>query len=82
MSNAHTSAQAPNSFQDTNWDQWTIISAMAEEYFAGQGAAGHAHRTLFTVGDYKQAIFGFQGTGSSPRLASSTPSGPSLRRTQ
>jgi len=48
--------------QDTNWDQWTIISAMAEEYFAGEGSGGTRHRTLFTVGDYKQAIFGFQGT--------------------
>ncbi|MHA3840135.1 double-strand break repair helicase AddA [Sphingomonas aestuarii] len=48
--------------QDTNWDQWTIISAMAEEYFAGEGTGGARHRTLFTVGDYKQAIFGFQGT--------------------
>lgn len=48
--------------QDTNWDQWTIISAMAEEYFAGEGTGGPRHRTLFTVGDYKQAIFGFQGT--------------------
>ena len=48
--------------QDTNWDQWTIIAAMADEYFAGEGARGAPHRTLFTVGDYKQAIFGFQGT--------------------
>lgn len=48
--------------QDTNWDQWTIIAAMADEYFAGEGARGDRHRTLFTVGDYKQAIFGFQGT--------------------
>jgi ATP-dependent helicase/nuclease subunit A len=47
--------------QDTNAAQWSIVGALVEEYFAGQGA-GRRHRTLFTVGDYKQAIFGFQGT--------------------
>jgi ATP-dependent helicase/nuclease subunit A len=35
--------------------------ALTLEYFAGEGASKR-HRTLFTVGDYKQAIFGFQGT--------------------
>ncbi|MHA6719515.1 double-strand break repair helicase AddA [Sphingomonas sp. RS6] len=48
--------------QDTNPRQWRIVSAMAEEFFAGEGARGDRVRTLFTVGDYKQAIFGFQGT--------------------
>ncbi|TDN79949.1 double-strand break repair helicase AddA [Stakelama pacifica] len=48
--------------QDTNWSQWTIVQAMADEFFAGEGAGGDRARTLFTVGDYKQAIFGFQGT--------------------
>ncbi len=48
--------------QDTNIAQWAIIRAIAGEFFAGQGARGDVHRTLFTVGDYKQAIFGFQGT--------------------
>ncbi len=48
--------------QDTNADQWTIIRALAEEFFAGAGAKGDRVRTLFTVGDFKQAIFGFQGT--------------------
>ena len=48
--------------QDTNEAQWDIIKALTEEYFAGAGAAGERVRTLFTVGDYKQAIFGFQGT--------------------
>jgi ATP-dependent helicase/nuclease subunit A len=47
--------------QDTNERQWNIVRAIALEYFAGQGAR-QAHRTIFTVGDYKQAIFGFQGT--------------------
>jgi ATP-dependent helicase/nuclease subunit A len=50
--------------QDTNAAQWNIVGALVEEYFAGQGA-GRRHRTLFTVGDYKQAIFGFQGTDPS-----------------
>ncbi len=47
--------------QDTNASQWRIVDALVEEYFAGEGARGR-HRTLFTVGDFKQAIFGFQGT--------------------
>jgi ATP-dependent helicase/nuclease subunit A len=47
--------------QDSNAAQWAIVGALTEEYFAGAGAGGR-HRTLFTVGDYKQAIFGFQGT--------------------
>src|SRR3990170_842760 len=48
--------------QDTNADQWAIIDALAEEYFTGNPEAEHRWRTLFMVGDYKQAIFGFQGT--------------------
>jgi ATP-dependent helicase/nuclease subunit A len=48
--------------QDTNLAQWSIIGALAEEFFAGEGARGGVTRTLFTVGDFKQAIFGFQGT--------------------
>ncbi|MEO7189144.1 MAG: double-strand break repair helicase AddA [Sphingomicrobium sp.] len=48
--------------QDTNRDQWEIIEALASEYFSGVGAAEGRHRTLFMVGDFKQAIFGFQGT--------------------
>lgn len=47
--------------QDTNSRQWTIIGALVEEFFAGEGART-GFRTLFTVGDFKQAIFGFQGT--------------------
>lgn len=47
--------------QDTNEAQWNIVRALALEYFAGEGAS-RRHRTIFTVGDYKQAIFGFQGT--------------------
>jgi len=47
--------------QDTNERQWNIVRSLAVEYFAGEGGRGR-HRTIFTVGDYKQAIFGFQGT--------------------
>ncbi|HEX7820166.1 MAG TPA: UvrD-helicase domain-containing protein, partial [Sphingobium sp.] len=48
--------------QDTNRDQWRIVDALVEEYFAIQPEEGEKPRTLFVVGDDKQAIFGFQGT--------------------
>ncbi len=48
--------------QDTNRAQWEIVKALAGEFFAGAGAAGDQHRTIFMVGDFKQAIFRFQGT--------------------
>jgi ATP-dependent helicase/nuclease subunit A len=48
--------------QDTNAAQWEIIQALAGEFFAGAGAVENRHRTLFMVGDFKQAIFRFQGT--------------------
>lgn len=48
--------------QDTNSQQWDIVKALTEEFFAGEGAKGDRVRTIFTVGDFKQAIFGFQGT--------------------
>ena len=51
--------------QDTNLAQWDIIAALTQEFFAGAGARD-VDRTLFVVGDYKQAIFGFQG--SDPRV--------------
>ena len=47
--------------QDTNERQWNIVRALTSEFFAGEGAS-QRRRTIFTVGDYKQAIFGFQGT--------------------
>lgn len=48
--------------QDTNELQWRIIRQLVSEYFAG----GARQRTLFVVGDLKQAIYGFQGTD--PRI--------------
>ena len=46
--------------QDTNPDQWQLVSAIAEEFFtnpARKKAKGH---TIFVVGDEKQSIFSFQ----------------------
>ena len=48
--------------QDTNRDQWRIVDALVEEYFQVDPGNGERPRTLFVVGDDKQAIFGFQGT--------------------
>ena len=48
--------------QDTNAQQWDIINALTGDFFAGLGAHADKLRTLFVVGDYKQAIFRFQGT--------------------
>ncbi|MCA3256035.1 MAG: UvrD-helicase domain-containing protein, partial [Alphaproteobacteria bacterium] len=48
--------------QDTNEAQWRIVNALAEEFFAGRGAREDVQRTLFAVGDFKQAIFSFQGS--------------------
>jgi ATP-dependent helicase/nuclease subunit A len=48
--------------QDTNAAQWEIIEQLVEEYFSGSSESEQRHRTLFMVGDFKQAIYGFQGT--------------------
>lgn len=48
--------------QDTNADQWAIVNALTSELFEKEQEIGDPIRTLFTVGDFKQAIFGFQGT--------------------
>ncbi len=48
--------------QDTNQSQWAIIDALTDDFFAGLGQAEDRLRTIFVVGDYKQAIFRFQGT--------------------
>ncbi|MBK1661601.1 double-strand break repair helicase AddA [Paracraurococcus ruber] len=61
--------------QDSNPAQWGIAAALTSEFFAGQGAgrgrprslsaaaveAAPGRRTIFAVGDIKQAIYGFQG---------------------
>ncbi len=47
--------------QDTNTRQWQIIEALTRPWFDGDGARD-VQRTLFVVGDYKQAIFSFQGS--------------------
>jgi ATP-dependent helicase/nuclease subunit A len=46
--------------QDTSPEQWRVIAAIAEEFFAGESARD-VRRTLFVVGDEKQSIFSFQG---------------------
>lgn len=48
--------------QDTNAAQWDIIDALVSDFFSGEGQRADHLRTLFVVGDYKQAIFRFQGT--------------------
>jgi ATP-dependent helicase/nuclease subunit A len=48
--------------QDTNRAQWSIIEALTGDFFTGRGQRDGKLRTIFVVGDYKQAIFGFQGT--------------------
>ncbi|MGE5477850.1 MAG: double-strand break repair helicase AddA [Bacteroidales bacterium] len=45
--------------QDTNPDQWAVIAALTEEFFAGLGAHENL-RTVFAVGDVKQSIYSFQ----------------------
>lgn len=48
--------------QDTNAVQWDIISALSDDFYSGMGVHPDKTRTLFSVGDFKQAIYGFQGT--------------------
>lgn len=47
--------------QDTSPDQWSVIAALAEEFFSGTGARDTLRRTVFAVGDVKQSIYSFQG---------------------
>ncbi|MGL4241471.1 MAG: double-strand break repair helicase AddA, partial [Beijerinckiaceae bacterium] len=47
--------------QDTSPEQWAIVTALSDDFFAGAGARGALNRTIFAVGDEKQSIFGFQG---------------------
>jgi len=46
--------------QDTSPEQWEIVRALTDEYFAGRGRKDDP-RSLFVVGDEKQSIFRFQG---------------------
>ena len=59
--------------QDTNPEQWEVIRALCEEFFAGKGRERNAPhepekeelfeelpRTIFVVGDAKQSIFSFR----------------------
>ena len=46
--------------QDTSPEQWAIVEAICEDFFAGEGIT-QAERTLFVVGDPKQSIYRFQG---------------------
>lgn len=46
--------------QDTSPRQWQVIAALADEFFAGDGARDET-RTVFAVGDEKQSIYSFQG---------------------
>jgi ATP-dependent helicase/nuclease subunit A len=48
--------------QDTNKAQWDIIKALSDDFFSGNAAKPERVRTVFSVGDFKQAIYGFQGT--------------------
>lgn len=45
--------------QDTNPEQWRVIEALTDDFFAGDSARD-SHRTIFAVGDVKQSIYGFQ----------------------
>jgi len=47
--------------QDTSRNQWRVVEALSEEFFAGRGSRDDTLRTLFVVGDEKQSIFSFQG---------------------
>ncbi len=66
--------------QDTNPDQWAVVAALSDEFFAGEGAR-EGTRTVFAVGDEKQSIFSFQGAdpdafrGMRDRFADRVPAG-------
>jgi ATP-dependent helicase/nuclease subunit A len=54
--------------QDTNPDQWRVVAALADEFYAGMGVREEAlegaqlpTRSVFAVGDIKQSIYSFQG---------------------
>ena len=49
--------------QDTSPEQWQILNTLAGEFFTGdeEQDADKPPRSLFSVGDYKQSIYSFQG---------------------
>jgi ATP-dependent helicase/nuclease subunit A len=48
--------------QDTSPEQWEIVKAIADDFYAGASAYNkRLQRTIFAVGDEKQSIFGFNG---------------------
>lgn len=48
--------------QDTSPNQWAIIRALTQEFFAGLDSyEKELPRTVFVVGDRKQSIYSFQG---------------------
>ena len=47
--------------QDMNDRNWDIVSQLSAEFTAGSGQHEGKPRTIFSVGDSKQSIFGFQG---------------------
>ncbi|WP_312125460.1 double-strand break repair helicase AddA [Brevundimonas sp.] len=49
--------------QDTAPEQWEIMRALTESFYAGDGAERERaiERTVFAVGDEKQSIYSFQG---------------------
>ena len=57
--------------QDTAPDQWAVINALTEEFFAGEGAHGGdvLARSMFCVGDEKQSIYSFQNADPAEFLA-------------
>lgn len=46
--------------QDTNPDQWQLVSALIKEFFKPDAHKNLPEQTLFVVGDEKQSIFSFQ----------------------
>ncbi|MCP2671730.1 UvrD-helicase domain-containing protein [Maricaulaceae bacterium EIL42A08] len=57
--------------QDTAPDQWAVINALTEEFFAGEGARelSELERSVFCVGDEKQSIYSFQNADPALFLA-------------
>lgn len=55
--------------QDTNRDQWQVVEALADEFYAGDSARSDIERTVFAVGDLKQSIYSFQGADPGEFLA-------------